>query len=199
MREHLRFKQLLNQFKSLKFEEEYLKDYLMEANELLEEALEEYIEDKGISRDELEGGNPPPIDFGEDDGELQDSSTEPLELKHFKKAHRKLLKILHPDSQNKDDPRKEEYEEDFKKMTAALNEERWADFFDIADKHNVELDRVEEANRLLIDDIDKASDTIETKKKTFAWFLAQCGDSKDCRENVMEVYLRSHYGWVQDQ
>ena len=39
MREHLKFKQLLNQFKSLKFEEEYLKDYLMEANELLEEAL----------------------------------------------------------------------------------------------------------------------------------------------------------------
>ena len=50
MREHLKFKQLLNQFKSLKFEEEYLKDYLMEANELLEEALDEYIEQQGISR-----------------------------------------------------------------------------------------------------------------------------------------------------
>ena len=199
MREHLKFKQLLNQFKSLKFEEEYLKDYLMEANELLEEALEEYIEQQGISREDLEGGNPPPMDFGEDDGELQDSSTEPLELKHFKKAHRKLLKILHPDRQKANDPRKEEYEEDFKRMTTALNEECWADFFDIADKYNVKLDRVEEANRLLIDDIDKASDTIETKKKTFAWFLAQCGDSADCRENVMEVYLRSKYGWVKDQ
>jgi hypothetical protein len=199
MREHLKFKQLLNQFKSLKFEEEYLKDYLMEANELLEEALDEYIESKGISREDLEGGNPAPLDLESDDGGRQESSTEPLELKHFKKAHRKLLKILHPDRQRDNDPRKEEYEEDFKRMTAALNEECWADFFDIADKYNVKLDRVEEANRLLIDDIDKASDTIETKKKTFAWFLAQCGDSADCRENVMEVYLRSKYGWIKDQ
>lgn len=199
MREHLKFKQLLNQFKSLKFEEEYLKDYLMEANELLEEALDEYIENQGITREDLEGGTPEPVGFDEDDGELQESSTEPLELKHFKKAHRKLLKILHPDRHKANDPRKEEYEEDFKRMVAALNEECWADFFDIADKYNVKLDRVEEANRLLIDDIDKASDTIETKKKTFAWFLAQCGDSADCRENVMEVYLRSKYGWIKDK
>jgi len=199
MREHLRFKQLLNQFKSLKFEEEYLKDYLMEANDLLEEALKEYIEEQGISREELEAGNPPPMDFGEDDGEIHDSSTEPLEMKHFKKAHRKLMKILHPDRQSPNDPRREEFEEDFKRLTTALNEECWADFFDIADKYSVKLDRVEEANRLLIEDIDKASDTIETKKKTFAWFLAQCGDSADCRENVLEVYLRSKYGWTKEE
>ena len=116
MREHIRFKQLLSQFKSLKFEEEYLKDFLMEANEDFEKAFSAYLEENGISNEELEG---PPEDLEptiEDDGALHESSTEPTDMKHFKKAHKKLVKILHPDRQRSNDPRKEEREEDFKIM-----------------------------------------------------------------------------------
>lgn len=199
MREHLRFKQLLNQFKSLKFEEEYMKDYLTEANEDFEEAFEKYLEENGITNEELEGPPQEPQPVIEDDGQLHESSTEPIDMKHFKKAHKKLVKILHPDRQRANDPRREEHEEDFKRLTTALNERIWAEFFEIADKYNVELDRVEEANRLLLEDIEKTSETIESKKKTFSWFLSQCGDSQDCRDNVMEVYLRSKYGWIKDK
>ena len=199
MREHIRFKQLLSQFKSLKFEEEYLKDFLMEANEDFEKAFSAYLEENGISNEELEG---PPEDLEppiEADGALHESSTEPTDMKHFKKAHKKLVKILHPDRQRSNDPRKEEREEDFKIMTTALNEGVWAEFFEIADKYNVKLDKVEEANRLLLEDIEKASGTIEGKKKTFSWFLANCEGDKDCRDNVIEVYLRSKYGWIKDK
>jgi len=199
MREHIKFKQLLNQFKSLKFEEEYLKDFLMEANDNFEEAFSDYLEENGITDDDLYRPPPETQTAIEDDGKLQESSLEPIDLKHFKKAHKKLVKILHPDRLSESDPRKEEYEEDFKRMTTSLNEGLWADFFDLADKYNVELDKVEEANRLLLEDIEKASNTIEGKKKTFSWFLSQCGDSKDCRDNVIEVYLRSKYGWTKDK
>ncbi len=199
MREHLKFKQLLSQFKSLKFEEEYLKDFLMEANEEFEEAFTSYLEENGITNEELEGPPEEPQPIAQDDGEIHESSTEPIDMKHFKKAHKKLVKILHPDRQRDGDPRKEEHEEDFKRMTSALNEGVWAEFFEIADKYNVKLDRVEEANRLLLEDIEKASGTIEGKKKTFSWFLANCGEDKDCRDNVIEVYLRSKYGWVKDK
>lgn len=198
MREHLKFKQLLNQFRSLKFEEEYVKDFLMEANEDFEATFENYLKQNGITNEELEG--PPQEELCmEDNGELHKSSTEPVEMKHFKKAHKKLVRILHPDRQRDNDPRKEEHEEDFKKMTTALNDSVWAEFFEIADKYNVDLDKVEEANRLLLEDIEKTSDTIEGKKKTFAWFLSQCADSQDCRDNVIEVYLKSKYGWTKEQ
>jgi hypothetical protein len=199
MREHLKFKQLLNQFKSLKFEEEYVKDFLMEANEDFENAFENYLKENGITNEELEGPPEEPQPPVEDDGKLQESSTESVEMKHFKKAHKKLVRILHPDRQRDDDPRKEEREEDFKIMTTALTDGVWAEFFEIADKYNVELDRVEEANRLLLEDIDKTTGTIEGKKKTFSWFLAQCGESQDCRDNVIEVYLKSKYGWSKDK
>jgi|SRR6056300_76166 len=200
MREHLKFKQLLNQFRSLKFEEEYIKDFLMEADSEFEDAFQSYLEKNELSEDDL--NRPPPQQLEvveEDDESICESSTEPLELKHFKKAHRKLVKILHPDRQSANDPRRQEHEEDFKKLTKALNDNLWAEFFEIADKYNVELDRVEEANRLLLEDIEKASETIEGKKKTFSWFLSQCGDSEDCRDNVIEVYLRSKFGWTKDK
>ena len=183
MREHLKFKQLLSQFKSLKFEEEYLKDFLMEANEDFEEAFSQYCEENGIVEEELGGSPSIEPQHAEDDGEIQKSSTESIEMKHFKKAHKKLVKILHPDRQKPGDPRREEREEDFKRMTTSLNQEIWAEFFEIADKYNVKLDKVEEANRLLLEDIGKASDTIEGKKKTFSWFLANCEGNKDCRDN----------------
>jgi len=198
MREHLRFKQLLSQFKSLKFEEEYIKDFLLEANEDFEEAFSDYLEKNGITQEELEG---PPVELEQmqDDGQIHESCPESIEMKHFKKAHKKLVKILHPDKQDPSDPRRSEREEDFKIMTTSLNSGIWADFFEIADKYDVELDRVEEANRLILEDIEKASETIEGKKKTFSWFLANCKDNQDCRDNVVEVYLRSKYGWVKNK
>ena len=199
MREHLKFKQLLNQFKSLKFEEEYVKDFLMEANEDFEESFDNYLKENDITMDDLVGPPKEPEPTIEDDGQLRESSTESIEMKHFKKAHKKLVKMLHPDRQRESDPKREEREEDFKKMSTALNESVWAEFFEIADKYGVELDRVEEANRLLLEDIGKTSETIEGKKRTFSWFLSQCGESQDCRDNVIEVYLKSKYGWPKDK
>ena len=200
MREHLKFKQLLNQFRSLKFEEEYIKDFLMEADSEFEDAFQSYLEKNELSEDDLIGPMPQqPQAIEEGDESICESSSEPLELKHFKKAHRKLVKILHPDRQSANDPRRQEHEEDFKRLTKALNDNLWAEFFEIADKYNVELDRVEEANRLLLEDIEKASETIEEKKKTFSWFLSKCGDNQDCRDNVIEVYLSTRFGWTKDK
>ena len=72
MREHLKFKQLLNQFKSLKFEEEYVKDFLLEANDEFENAFENYLKENGITNEELEGPPEEPQPPVEDDGKLQE-------------------------------------------------------------------------------------------------------------------------------
>ena len=72
MREHLKFKQLLNQFKSLKFEEEYVKDFLMEANEDFEESFDNYLKENGITMDDLEGPKQDPAPVVVDDGQLHE-------------------------------------------------------------------------------------------------------------------------------
>ena len=110
MREHLKFKQLLNQFRSLKFEGEYMEDVLMHAHVDFDEACKEYMEENDMrtedfTNEEVEHDAPPQ----EESGEIFETTPEPEELRLFKKAHRKLVKILHPDRIRKNDSRKEEF------------------------------------------------------------------------------------------
>ena len=57
MRDKLKFKKLLNEFRSLKFEGEYIEDVLLEAHEDFESYYNKFCEDKGISIKDLEDKN----------------------------------------------------------------------------------------------------------------------------------------------
>ena len=198
MRDVLKFKKLLNEFKSLKFEKEYVEDVLMEANSDFEKVYTEFIEENDID----------PSNFGplmveeeqvEDDGQLNASARTPEELAKFKETHKKLVRLLHPDAIDPNDPRKDEMFEDFKKMSTALQNSIWADFFDVADKYGVKIEEIEEANKLLTQDIENLGQKIEGKKKTFSWFLKQCDGDPACRDVVISAYFKSKFGWTRDE
>jgi hypothetical protein len=89
---------------------------------------------------------------------------------------------------------REEKEEDFKKVVSATESGIWADFFDVADKYGVEIEEVEEANRLLMEDIEKMVEKNKGKKTTFSWMLNECED-EPCRERIIKTFLNYMYGY----
>ena len=91
-------------------------------------------------------------------------------LKKIKPAKLKAIaKKLHPDALKMDDPRRAEYEEDFKRASAANNEGRWGELFDIVDRHGVPLKEYKEAIECLKFDIKRIKAELEKEKSTY-WY-----------------------------
>jgi hypothetical protein len=197
MRDKLKFKKLLNEFRSLRFEGEYIEDILLEAHDDFENYYSKFCEDRGISIKDLEDRNKKRVETikGETVKEYyQKLHGDSEELVQFKKTHRKLMRMLHPDKLSENDPMREEKEEDFKKVVSATESGIWADFFDVADKYGVEIEEVEEANRLLMEDIEKMVEKNKGKKTTFSWMLNECED-EPCRERIIKTFLNYMYGY----
>jgi len=197
MRDKLKFKKLLNEFRSLKFEGEYIEDILLEAHDGFESYYGEYCKDRGISIEDLEKKNKQRVETikGETVKEYYHKiHGDTKEIVRFKKTHRRLVRLLHPDKLSDDDPQREEKEEDFKRVMAATETGIWADFFDVADKYGVDIEEIDEANKLLMEDIEKLENKNKGKKTTFSWMLNECED-EPCREKIIQTFLKYMYGY----
>lgn len=197
MRDFLKFKKLLNEFRSLKFEGEYIEDILSEAHLEFDEFYSKFCEENSINIEELENKNKERVETIKEESSKEYFKKEDCDSKEFtpfKKTHRKLVRLLHPDKLKPEDPRSAQREEDFKIMSDAIQRGLWATFFDIADKYGVEIEEVEEANRLLVDEIKKMEGKIKGKKSTFSWMLNQC-ENDPCRERVIRAFLSLMYGY----
>ena len=197
MRDKLKFKKLLNEFRSLRFEGEYIEDILIEAHEEFDKYYGQFCLDRGINVEQLERENKNRIESIK--GETVKEYYMKLhgnqeELTQFKKTHRKLMRQLHPDKLDKSDPLREEKEEDFKRVVEAVETGIWADFFDVADKYGIEIEEIDEANRLLMEDIEKIEGKNKGKKTTFSWMLSECED-EPCRERIIRTFLNFMYGY----
>ena len=200
MRDKLKFKKLLSEFRSLKFEGEYIEDILLEAHEEFDNYYGQFCEDRGINIKQLEEKNKNRVESIK--GETVKDYYKKLhgnqdELTQFKKTHRKLMRLLHPDKLDESDPQREEKEEDFKRVVEAVETGIWADFFDVADKYGVEIEELDEANRLLVEDIEKMEGKNKSKKTTFSWMLNECED-EPCRERIIRTFLNFMYGYSGD-
>jgi hypothetical protein len=182
MRDKLKFKKLLNEFRSLKFEGEYIEDILLEAHEEFDKYYGQFCEDRGIKEESVK-------DY------YMKLHGNQEELTQFKKTHRKLMRQLHPDKLDESDPLREEKEEDFKRVVEAVETGMWADFFDVADKYGVEIEEIDEANRLLMEGIEKIEGKNKGKKTTFSWMLSECED-EPCRERIIRTFLNFMYGYT---
>ena len=64
----------------------------------------------------------------------------------------------------------------------------------VVDKYGIEIEEVEEANKLLMEDIEKMVEKNKGKKTTFSWLLNECQDD-DCRERIIKTFLNYMYGY----
>lgn len=191
-KQRLKFKQLINKYRSLTYEDEFIDEVLMDSEVEFETYYKLYCVNNDIDIDKLNR------DHAEKVGKVfSDSSDLALNIKEktreskfdSKYLFRDIAKKLHPDTLAKDDPRLFEFEEAFKKASGAIKECKWGDLFDVADHYDIKLSNYNDINDSLTEDIERIKEQIVNKKNKYAWILHECDEDNDCKDNLVKRFL----------
>ena len=191
MRKKLKFKKLLSEYRSLRFELEFVEDVLSEYHLIFEKTYRIYCAENNIDLQALHEQNQEKVE------KLFSSKTAPKdevvetkakEVRH-KSLYRDLAKKLHPDLLPEGDPRYDEYEQAFKDAAAAFDNGSWGDLFDLAERFDVNARNFGPLCDSLREEIKKITAKIDSEKKTFSWALYECEETEDCTERVIKNFL----------
>jgi len=192
-KQKLKFKKLLNEYRSLFYEMQYVVEILKDANPEFEIYYRQYCTTNDIDLDELNKTHATRVQqvFSSCTGlSLAEKEEDRRHEFDSKKLFRQIAKRFHPDVMSIDDPRKEEYEEVFKKASGAIDQGRWGDLFDVAERYDLDLDDYGAVNKSLRLDIGRIKKEIFHKKESYAWLLQECEDSTPCKDNVVKRFLK---------
>ena len=194
-----KFLKFLNAYRSVESELQYVQAILGDAHLEFETLYRVWCVENDVDLAELNKKNQRKIDlmFVETESHKIKQGLALIEFKEEKHAGTKSLKDvykaiakkLHPDALKADDPRRAEYEEDFKRASAANNEGRWGELFDIVDRHGVYLREYDEAIECLRFDIKRIKIDLEKEKSTYSWLYHEA-ESDQQRENVIKKFLK---------
>ena len=142
MRKKLKFKKLLNQYRSLRFELEFIEDVLSEYHLIFEETYRKYCAENDIDLQALHEQNQEKVEKLFSNKPVPKEEEEIVESKAMSSRHkslyRDLAKKLHPDLLPEGDPRYDEYEQAFKEAAAAFDNSSWGDLFDLAERFDID-------------------------------------------------------------
>jgi len=197
MKDKLKFKKLLNEFRSLEAEFNYNTEVMIDARETFQSSYVEWCEENGVDLHQLEKDKdkyviPVPTVEPEDSGERVEAT--PKTSKH-KEIFKSIAKKIHPDKLKSKDPRKNEFNSAFQKAANAMAESQWGELFDIIDKYEIDISNYEEANTSLEEDIKRMRTKLEKQKSNYAWALEHCGEDQVCKDRIISLYLRQVYNW----
>ena len=129
-RDKFKFLKLLSEYRSLDYELKYVREVLEDGHLEFEHYYRDWCIDNGVDLQELNERNQRRVDtiFIEEKShkmkqevalsEFNEESTETRDLKYL---YRALARKLHPDVVAEEDPRKDEYENAFKRASSAKN------------------------------------------------------------------------------
>jgi len=193
MKKKFKFKKLMNEYRSLFYELKYIEEVLRDGNPDFEIYYRQYCEENDIDVAALNAKHATRVKeiFSNHKG-----ITKAVEIKmrqgefDSKNLFRQIARRFHPDTLASDDPRKEEYEEVFKKASGAIDECRWGELFDVADQYDLDLEDYDEINKSLKLDIQRIKKEIQLKKDSYAWLLGDCEEDINCKNNVVKRFLK---------
>tara|TARA_Y100000034_G_scaffold23110_1_gene26698 strand:- start:1188 stop:1805 length:618 start_codon:yes stop_codon:yes gene_type:complete len=198
MRKKLKFKKLLNEYRSLAYELEYVQEVLLTANHDFNDYYREFCDRKKVNVPKLENENRPKVDDllkkPAIEKEKIDQVTRAKEYDH-KLIFREIARKLHPDKLAPGDSRLEEFEEAFKKANDALETGKWGNLFDVAEKYDIDIKEYDEVNKSIKEDIKRLKALIQKEKTTYAWKLFNCEDSGVCKDNVIKQFLKHLFNY----
>ena len=199
-----KFLKFLNEYRSIEYDLQYVQAILGDAHLEFEVLYRVWCVESDVDLEELNKKNQRKVDmiFVETQSHeikqglaLREFKEEKhTESKNLKDIYKAIAKKLHPDALKMDDPRRAEYEEDFKRASAANNEGRWGELFDIVDRHGVTLKEYKEAIECLKFDIKRIKAELEKEKSTYSWLYHEA-ESDQQRENVIKRFLKHLFGW----
>jgi len=193
MKKKLKFKKLMNEYRSLFYELKYMEAVLRDGNQEFEIYYRHYCEQNDI---DLKALNHKHATRVRQIFSNQTGITKAVKIKmrqgefDSKNLFRQIAKRFHPDTLASDDPRKEEYEGVFKKASGAIDECRWGELFDVADQYDLDLEDYDEINKSLKLDIHRIKKEIQKKKDSYAWLLDECEEDMGCKDNVVKRFLK---------
>ena len=193
MRKKFKFKKLLNEYRYLLRDLEYVNEVLIEANKDFEIYHKKYCIENEIDLKEMNKENSTRVkNIFSSQSTLSVSIEKVKRQEEFdsKNLFRQIARMFHPDTLSKDDPNKIEYEEIFKKASAAIDNAEWGKLFDIADKYNLDIQDYDQINECLKMDTKRTSIIIQNKKDSYAYILYECEDDVNCKENVIKRFLK---------
>ncbi len=198
MKDKLKFKKLLNEFRSLEYEHEYNSEILKEVGQTFESACKHWCEKNNIDIDVLMKRKFAPSSKNiptSDDGSIHEPQRKTS--KH-KDIFRSIAKKFHPDKIKEKD-KEEEMKSAFQKASSAMQEEQWGELFDVIDKYEIEISDYGEANTSLEKDIVRMQDKLKVQKSTFTWHFGNCDGDEQCIDFVMKMYMKQVLGWDESE
>jgi hypothetical protein len=191
----LKFKKLLNEYRSLFYELEFTKEVMSDALKEFNEFYQNFLDRKKVKLDRLNQKHSTRVSqIFSSMPAVQLAAIKEERKKEFdsKKIFRQIAKSFHPDTLAADDPRQQEYQSIFQRANNAIDEAEWGTLFDIVDKHDLNLEDYDTAIECLHLDITRTQKKIDEKKTTYAWLFYEC---EDCvaKEILMKQYLNHIY------
>tara|TARA_Y100001973_G_C5094232_1_gene279177 strand:+ start:159 stop:758 length:600 start_codon:yes stop_codon:yes gene_type:complete len=191
-RKRLKFKKLLNEYRSRDFELQYVEEILKEADHEFEIYYRQYCANNNIDIAELNKQHAPRVE-----NMLSSTAVDLAAINNTavrdpycpRKIFKDIARRLHPDKLSEDHPDKKKYEEDFKKATDAVQGSKWGELFSIVDEYNIATKQYDEINDALRRDIEKIEKIISKRKNSYSWLLFSCDGDADCMDNVVRKFL----------
>ena len=198
MKDKLKFKKLLNEFRSLEAEFDYNNEILREATETFECTYLKWCEDNGVNLEGMQKEKTKKVIIKQSPTDQPEDNTR-VEVRDKPKKHKDVFKSIakkiHPDKVGEEDPRHEEFTSAFQRAAAAMDARMWGELFDVIDRYEVEIPNYDEANNSLEEDIVRISDKLQKQKTTYAWHLQNCEGNIGCIDMVVSAFLKQVFEW----
>jgi hypothetical protein len=190
----LKFKKLLNEYRSVFYELEYVSQIVREVNLEFDEFKKSYCQRKQICTSTLNNRYAERIKSIFSSSAITKTSEVMKKENEYdpKKIFRQIARKFHPDTLDSNDPRFDEFESVFKKASAAIDDNSWGDLFDIAERYDLELEDFDTINKLLEDHIALIKEQVEHKKNTYSW-LFYCCDTDEEKNELIRKFLEHMY------
>jgi hypothetical protein len=196
MRKKYKFKQLLNQYRSLEKELKNIREIMRDLHYQFEDDYRWYCSKHSVDTKKLNKDNSQKVAKIFEEKSVVPRVREKLasQDRDHSQLYKDIARKIHPDKVGYDDPRYPMYEEDFKKANNAANFGLWGDLFDIADKYSIDIRDYDTVIESLQIDIKRVKKEIHAEKSTYSWKLFNCDGDHKCRENVIRDFLKQVFG-----